>query len=126
MLSLKDGVNKVVFDLKNISVSKVVSDATEQNFVLNKSKGENYPLGTPLEVSLSKTYSKGEKFNLTVYFSTTNKSEAIQWLTSNQTKGKTYPFMFAQCEAILCRSLLPCQVIFPKAGHSISQNYCEQ
>jgi leukotriene-A4 hydrolase len=110
MKSLKDGLNRVVFDSKNINVVKVVSDATEQEFILNKSKGENYPLGTPLEVSLSQSFSNGEKFNLTIYFNTTNKSEAIQWLTAKQTKGKTYPFMFTQCEAILCRSLLPCQV----------------
>ena len=45
-------------------------------------------------------------------FKTTSKSEAILWLTKEQTKGKNHPFMFTQCEAILARSLIPCQVTF--------------
>jgi len=50
-----------------------------------------------------------ESINITIYYETTENSGAVQWLSPEMTLGKEHPFMFTQCEAILCRSLLPCQ-----------------
>jgi leukotriene-A4 hydrolase len=36
-------------------------------------------------------------------------SDSAQWLTADMTLGKKYPFMYTQGEAILNRTLLPCQ-----------------
>ncbi len=44
-----------------------------------------------------------------VAYSTTPESGAIQWLEATQTSGKKHPFVYTQCEAILTRTLLPCQ-----------------
>ncbi len=107
---MKDNVTQVVLDLNNIEISKVTKNMEELTFNINKSRGENYPLGTPLEINLNSSLKTNESINITIFFKTTLKSEAIQWLNNQQTKGKKYPFMFTQCEAILARSLIPCQV----------------
>merc|ERR1719233_2647114 len=36
-------------------------------------------------------------------------STALQWLEPDQTLAGTHPFLFSQCQAIHCRSLVPCQ-----------------
>jgi leukotriene-A4 hydrolase len=33
----------------------------------------------------------------------------MQWLQAHQTAGKKHPLFFTQCEAILARTLVPCQ-----------------
>lgn len=51
-----------------------------------------------------------EKFVIRINYSTTKESECVQWLNSNQTNLKQYPFMFTNSEPILGRCLIPCQV----------------
>ena len=109
-LAVTDNVSHVTLDSKNLEVSRVTRDSKELNFSIDKSKGDNYPLGTPLQIELNSSLKINEKISLRIEFSTTTRSEAIQWLTKEQTKGKNHPFVFTQCEAILARSLLPCQV----------------
>jgi leukotriene-A4 hydrolase len=96
--------------LKNIQIFKVFQDSNELKFQITFPKGEDYPLGTPLEIYLKSPVGIGQEFKLTISFKTTNRSEAIQWIDKMQTIGKKHPFMFTQCQAILCRSLIPCQV----------------
>lgn len=60
-------------------------------------------------ITLPKQLNATEKINITIHYETTENSGAVQWLTPEMTLGKKHPFMFTQCEAILCRSLLPCQ-----------------
>lgn len=68
-------------------------------------------LGTPLVIYLEKEELKSnENLIMRIEYSTTKESDAAQWLNSNQTNLKQYPYMFTQCEAILARTLLPCQV----------------
>jgi len=62
--------------------------------------------GEKLEISLP---SQGEKFQVKVGYRTTPTSTALQWLQPEQTLAGTHPFLFSQCQAIHCRSLLPCQ-----------------
>lgn len=72
-------------------------------------------LGTPLVIELDKSSSskllEDKEITLRIFYETTTNSDGVQWLNSNQTNLKEYPFMFTQCEAILARTLLPCQVI---------------
>jgi leukotriene-A4 hydrolase len=66
-------------------------------------------LGTPLIITFPNQLNLTDKINITIHYETTENSAAVQWLTPEMTLGKKYPFMFTQCEAILCRTLLPCQ-----------------
>jgi len=64
---------------------------------------ENY-LGQELTVS-----GTGGLSGIRIEYSTSPDAPALQWLNPAQTAGKKYPFMFSQCQAILARSVFPCQ-----------------
>lgn len=66
------------------------------------------PFGRPLIVPLADTPA-GSSIIVSVTFSTTPESAAVQWLSPEQTAGKVQPYLFTQCQAIHARSLLPCQ-----------------
>ncbi|KAI8324069.1 leukotriene A4 hydrolase [Martensiomyces pterosporus] len=65
--------------------------------------------GTALRLALPAPVAKGEQFKVAIEYATTAKGGAIQFLTPEQTLGKTHPYLFTQCEEIHARSLLPCQ-----------------
>ncbi len=50
-----------------------------------------------------------EKLKIAIQYKTSPKASALQWLNPQQTSGKKHPFLFSQCEAIHCRSIVPCQ-----------------
>ena len=76
-------------------------------------------LGTPLIIYLESIKEENDSeyekiFNdklvtICIAFKTNEKCNGIQYLTKEQTYTKKYPFMFTQCEAILCRTLFPIQ-----------------
>lgn len=47
--------------------------------------------------------------SLRIRFTTSPSAGALQWLEPEQTAGKRLPYMFSQCQAILARSVFPCQ-----------------
>lgn len=53
--------------------------------------------------------SPNETTEIQIDYETTEKCTAIQWLEPSQTAGKVHPYLFTQCQAIHCRSILPCQ-----------------
>lgn len=46
---------------------------------------------------------------VTIHYATGKDAAALQWLTAEQTAGKSHPFLFTQSQAILARTWVPCQ-----------------
>ena len=61
-------------------------------------------LGSPLSVNLNP-----KSNSVVIFYETTKKSEALDWLVPNQTAGKMYPFMYTQGQSIFTRSWIPIQ-----------------
>lgn len=61
-------------------------------------------LGSALTVILN-----SESCEVVIFYETTEKSEALDWLLPNQTAGKTFPFMYTQGQSIFTRSWIPIQ-----------------
>jgi aminopeptidase N len=61
-------------------------------------------LGSPLAVNLNP-----KSNSVVIFYETTKKSEALDWLVPNQTAGKMYPFMYTQGQSIFTRSWIPIQ-----------------
>ncbi len=105
----------IILDCKNLIINDVENLSSGKKLIwrLFTNHEAADALGTPLIVELDKNhYKSNEEIILKINYSTTKDSEAILWLNSNQTNLKQHPFMFTQCEAILARTLLPCQVIY--------------
>jgi leukotriene-A4 hydrolase len=49
------------------------------------------------------------RVKITIQYTTANDASALQWLPPAQTAGKTHPYLFSQCQAIHCRSMVPLQ-----------------
>jgi leukotriene-A4 hydrolase len=64
--------------------------------------------GQPLTVTLPQELNSN-KFKITIEYETDTECSALQWLPKKQTSGKQFPYVYSQCQAILARSLFPCQ-----------------
>ncbi len=95
-----NGTNVLILDQKELIIEKVTTNKDE---VLDFSIGPKNPdLGSPLLINLKKGVDE-----VIVYYKTTKESEAIQWLSPEQTAGKKTPFLFTQSQAILARTWVP-------------------
>ena len=103
---LDQAANSVILDARSLTITKVTEEASGQ--VLDFEYGSPSGFGEKLEIQLPS--SVAPEFRIRVDYRTSPKSSALQWLTPNQTAGKQHPYVFSQCQAIHCRSMLPCQV----------------
>jgi len=78
-------------------------------------QGAGFPAvyGQPITIRLPQDirgdFNKGNTITLRVIYETSPLSDAIQWLSKEQTLGKQHPYLFTQCQSVHARSLLPCQ-----------------
>ena len=121
---INPSLNKIILDLNGPEITSInlITDELEEipleYEIYDKNEDKN-ALGTPLIINLeylkkenSIEYDKIFKdklITINIEFKTNENCNGIQYLTKEQTHSKKYPFMFTQCEAILCRTLFPCQ-----------------
>ena len=97
----KPGTKQIMLDDKGLEIESI-ADASGKP--LAYTIGADDPiLGAPLAVTL------GEARRIVIKYKSSPDSEALQWLTPEQTAGKKYPFLFSQGEAINNRSWIPTQ-----------------
>ena len=92
---------EIVLDTKYLDIKNVQADGEDTTFSLGE---YNEALGQALKIAITPTTK-----NITVFYNTTDKTEALQWLNPQQTADKTDPFLFTQGQAILTRSWIPIQ-----------------
>lgn len=104
--AVKQGSAQLVLDINTLVVEKVelVGGAA---LPFEVAAPIHAHLGQALKVNISTV--TAETFVVRVTYATTPESAGIQWFEPEQTQGKVHPYCYTQCEAILARTLLPCQ-----------------
>ncbi|KAL0962731.1 hypothetical protein UPYG_G00344570 [Umbra pygmaea] len=103
---LVDHFTSLTLDTKDLKVSEVTANGQAAKFTLGP---KHLYKGTPLEITLPLELSRGQHVIVEVTYETAPSASALQWLTPEQTAGKKHPYLFSQCQANHCRSMVPCQ-----------------
>ena len=93
--------SEIILDSKFLEIENVQADGVDTNFSLGTFDPQ---LGNPLKIEI-----KPDTKRITVFYKTTDKTEALQWLKPQQTADKEQPFLFTQGQAILTRTWIPIQ-----------------
>ena len=100
------GTKEAIFDISGLKINKVTLgiETKELNtkYVLRGAKDPI--LGQALWVEITP-----ETKQINIYYETTEKSEALDWLDSALTSSKSKPFLYTQGQAILTRTWIPIQ-----------------
>jgi len=94
----------LVLDVNMLDISSIkYNSAVELQYTV----GPAGYCGSKLEITLPLT--TDTSFTVSISYTTSTASPALLWLTPEQTAGKKHPYVFSQGQAILNRSLFPCQ-----------------
>lgn len=94
--------DSLILDTKDLHIRSITLNGQEP---AHYRLGEKDPiLGQALAISIG-----ANTHTVDIRYTTDPAAEALQWLSPQQTDGKTFPFLFTQSEAILARSWIPCQ-----------------
>ncbi|KAI1500842.1 leukotriene A-4 hydrolase [Biscogniauxia marginata] len=97
---------EIILDTNHLSVSSVRLDSAESKWAV---KDRVEPYGAPLHISVPDGVSQGDVVKLDIALQTTKDCVGLQWMTPAQTGNKKHPYVYSQCQAILARSIFPCQ-----------------
>jgi len=100
---LNNQSSEIIFDTRNLIIDKITLGENEKETMFSLSANDSI-FGQALTVTIDKNTTR-----VNIYYATTEGAEALQWLTPQQTAGKTFPFLFTQGQAILSRTWFPCQ-----------------
>ncbi|XP_077565883.1 leukotriene A-4 hydrolase [Stigmatopora nigra] len=103
---LEDRFSSLTLDTRDLKIVSVSANGQAARFDMGAKHAFK---GTPLEVTLPFDLSRGQKVIVEVSYETSPGATALKWLTPEQTAGKRHPYLFSQCQAHHCRSMLPCQ-----------------
>jgi leukotriene-A4 hydrolase len=98
---------ELILDTKDLQIVNVVINNNKIPFTIDSNAANKDALvymGQALHIPIATNDSV-----VTITYNTTATAKALQWLTPQQTADKKMPYLFTQCEAIACRSIIPCQ-----------------
>ena len=95
-------VDLLKLDTKYLKIDSIL-DGDGNNLEYSFGKFDEL-LGSALSIILNTQSNEVE-----IFYETTDKSEALDWLLPNQTAGKNFPFMYTQGQSIFTRSWIPIQ-----------------
>ena len=100
------GTKEAIFDVSGLKINKVtIGIETKELNTKYALRGAKDPiLGQALWVEITP-----ETKQINIYYETTEKSEALDWLDSALTSSKSKPFLYTQGQAILTRTWIPIQ-----------------
>ena len=100
------GTKEAIFDVSGLKINKVtLGIETKELNTKYALRGAKDPiLGQALWVEITP-----ETKQINIYYETTEKSEALDWLDSALTSSKSKPFLYTQGQAILTRTWIPIQ-----------------
>jgi leukotriene-A4 hydrolase len=102
-----NGADTAVFDINGLMIQKVTigqkGSEEEADMFIDKMDKDSV-LGQALMVPIK----EDTKF-VNIYYQTTERSDALDWLDTNLTSSKTKPFLYTQGQAILTRTWIPLQ-----------------
>ncbi|MBN3288325.1 LKHA4 hydrolase, partial [Polyodon spathula] len=104
--ALEDKLSSLILDTKDLKINKVTANGQDAKFTLGTAHSFR---GSPLEITLPFELSRGQHVIIEVSYETSPQASALQWLTPEQTAGKKHPYLFSQCQATHCRTMVPCQ-----------------
>jgi aminopeptidase N len=103
----KHNSDTVIFDIKHLQIQKITSgkkgNEKELSFEIGSWDMDSI-LGQPLIVVI-----KNQDQYINIYYQTTSKTEALDWLDPIQTQGKKHPLLYTQGQPILTRTWIPLQ-----------------
>ena len=98
---VNNAASQIILDSKFLDIKEVTANGATTKYQLGKM---DKTLGRPLTIDIQEDTQK-----IAVTYNTTAQTEALQWLTAQQTADKTNPFLFTQGQAILTRTWIPIQ-----------------
>uniref|UniRef100_A0AAQ6AHF7 Leukotriene A-4 hydrolase n=1 Tax=Amphiprion ocellaris TaxID=80972 RepID=A0AAQ6AHF7_AMPOC len=104
--ALEDRFSALTLDTKDLKIVSVSANGQPARFSLGQKHSFK---GTPLDITLPFDLSRGQHVIVEVNYETSPSASALQWLKPEQTAGKKQPYLFSQCQAHHCRSMVPCQ-----------------
>uniref|UniRef100_A0A7N8XLN0 Leukotriene A-4 hydrolase n=1 Tax=Mastacembelus armatus TaxID=205130 RepID=A0A7N8XLN0_9TELE len=104
--ALEDRFSALTLDTKDLKIISALANGQPARFSLGPKHSFK---GTPLDITLPFEISRGQHVIVEVTYETSTSASALQWLTPEQTAGKKQPYLFSQCQAHHCRSMVPCQ-----------------
>ncbi|KAF9073998.1 peptidase family M1-domain-containing protein [Rhodocollybia butyracea] len=102
----KDGVREVIFDTADLDIHSV---EVEGNTVSYEVKAKHPIMGSALHIPLPSGLKSGSSIKVLINYQTTKDCTALQWLEKEQTQGKSFPYLFSQCQPIYARAISPIQ-----------------
>ena len=109
---VSDNVQYAWFDAVGLDIHTVTAPIDNNGTFMTLHHNITTPnnnLGQAIMVELPEVAMKGAKYNITIHYTTNDKSTAVSWMTKEQTHDKTMPYLYSQCEDIACRSIAPLQ-----------------
>lgn len=104
---INNGADTAIFDIKGLEIQKITlgkkNSEKETSYMIGQWDKDSI-LGQPLLVVVDSNTT-----NVNIYYKTTEKSSALDWLSPELTAGKKHPYLYTQGQAILTRTWIPSQ-----------------